>query len=86
MENKEKELTIGKLYFCKTARKIYDRYVKEALMIIQRITNNKLEVSCDDNFYYYSDKIEKSDEITATKKVYNNLNEIPEGNYSWQEN
>jgi hypothetical protein len=33
--------------FCKTARKPYDFFVKKALMIIQRITQNKLKISCD---------------------------------------
>lgn len=39
----------GKLEFCfcKTARKPYDKVVKQALMIIQEVTSHKLVVSCD---------------------------------------
>lgn len=43
------EIINGKLKFCfcKTARKPYDRVVKQALMIIQNVTNHKLLLSCD---------------------------------------
>lgn len=62
IENKEfnpNGLVRGKLDFncCKTHRNGYDRFVKTALMKIQEITNNKFEVTCDDNYIYEKDGI-----------------------------
>ena len=38
--------------FCKTARKPYDRIVKQALSLMQAITDNALEAECDDGVDY----------------------------------
>ena len=38
--------------FCKTARNPYDEVVKECLIKIQEITNDKFDIICDDNFVY----------------------------------
>lgn len=85
--------------FCKTARKPYDKFVKMALMKIQEITGNKLDVSCDDGLHYFSDKIIEYDvamEINGScqldqngeqmyeNKTYKTLEETNEdGRYDW---
>ena len=39
--------------FCKTCRKEYDRLVKEAIFVMQKVTNNSFNACCDDGISYF---------------------------------
>jgi hypothetical protein len=45
------------LNFCKTARKLYDKAVKLALIKAQELSNNAWEITCDDGGIYTKDTI-----------------------------
>ena len=52
-----KMLNESEFQFCKTARKLYDSAVKEALIEAQKLSDNAWEVTCDDGGVYLKDTI-----------------------------
>ena len=77
----------GRLVRCTTAtaRQKYDKIVKQALMKCQEITDNAFNITCDDGFDYFKDKIVlKTD---SNKKEFKTLEELRKSKltkYEWK--
>jgi len=74
----------GKLEMCevKTARKKYDKIVKEVLMKCQEITNDAFYIVCDDSFRYFKKGISTTGK--PTKRFLKTLDEVGKlRKYDW---